>query len=191
MKEFIKKISDIQATLKAPKNQYNKFGQYNYRSCEDILEAVKPLLNKAGLVLTISDDVVQIGGRVYVKSTSTITDGTNNISNTSWAREAEEQKGMSPAQITGSCSSYAKKYSLNGLFLIDDTKDADATNTHGKDNTVDKVAIANKSLSNSIAFTADTNTSSGTLSVITKPAASFKRPVTKQVESVSSSDGDL
>lgn len=133
MSEFIKKVSEIQTKLKAPKSQFNKFGNYAYRNCEDILEALKPLLNGSGLVLTVTDEIVEVGGRVYVKATSTITDGENSLSNSALAREAEEQKGMNDAQITGSSSSYARKYSLNGLFLIDDTKDADATNTHGKE----------------------------------------------------------
>jgi hypothetical protein len=128
--EFIKKVAVIQQKLKAPKNQRNNFGNYNYRSCEDILEAVKPLLGD--LVLSVSDDLVEVGGRVYVKAIATITDGENVLSNTAFAREAEQKKGMDEAQITGSVSSYSRKYSLNGLFLIDDTKDADATNDHGK-----------------------------------------------------------
>ena len=137
MGEFIKKVSKIQATLKAPKSQFNKFGNYAYRNAEDILEAVKPLLAEAGLVLTITDELVigVNGGENYIRSVATITDGTNTVTNSALAREATEQKGMNPAQITGSTSSYARKYALNGLFLIDDTKDADATNTHGKEET--------------------------------------------------------
>ncbi len=128
MKELVKKLAKIQKELKAPKNQHNKFGNYNYRNQEDILEAVKPLLGD--LVLTVSDEVVEVGGRVYIKATSTITDGVDSISNTAFAREPEEQKGMSESQISGSSSSYSRKYSLNGLFLIDDTKDPD-TNEFG------------------------------------------------------------
>ena len=127
---MIKKIADIQSKLKAPKGQMNKFGGYKYRSCEDILEAVKPLLGD--LVLTISDDIVAVGDRVYVKATATLSDGGHTVSTTAFAREAETKKGMDEAQITGSASSYARKYALNGLFCIDDTKDADATNDHGK-----------------------------------------------------------
>jgi len=125
-----KKLAEIQAKLKAPKGQMNKFGGYKYRSCEDILEAVKPLLGD--LVLTISDDITLVGDRVYVKATATVSDGEQSISTTAFAREAEVKKGMDEAQITGSASSYARKYALNGLFCIDDTKDADATNDHGK-----------------------------------------------------------
>lgn len=125
-----KKLADIQQKLKAPKGQMNKFGGYKYRSCEDILEAVKPLLGD--LVLTVSDDIVAVGDRVYVKAKATITDGEHIICTTAFAREAETKKGMDEAQITGSASSYARKYALNGLFCIDDTKDADATNDHGK-----------------------------------------------------------
>lgn len=129
-KTLVERLAKIQETLKAPKGQMNKFGGYAYRSCEDILEAVKPLLG--GLILTVSDEVVEIGGRVYVKATAKITDGKEVESVSSFAREPQDQKGMNEAQITGSASSYARKYALNGLFLIDDTKDADATNDHGK-----------------------------------------------------------
>lgn len=127
---MISKVAQIQAKLKAPKGQMNKFGGYKYRSCEDILEAVKPLLGD--LVLTISDDIVAVGDRVYVKATATLSDGEHTMSATAFAREAETKKGMDEAQITGSASSYARKYALNGLFCIDDTADSDATNDHGK-----------------------------------------------------------
>lgn len=133
MKELIKKICKIQGELKAPKNQFNNFGGYKYRSCEDILEAVKPLLSENGLVLTVNDEMVLVGTRVYVKATATITDGENSLSNSAYAREAESKKGMDDSQVTGATSSYARKYALNGLLCIDDTKDADATNTHGKE----------------------------------------------------------
>ena len=133
MKVFVEKVAKIQATLKAPKGQMNKFGGYKYRSCEDILEAVKPLLAEAGLILTVNDELVMAGDRFYIKATAIITDGTNTVSNSALARESEEKKGMDTAQVTGACSSYARKYALNGLLLIDDTKDADATETHGKD----------------------------------------------------------
>jgi len=115
----------IQSELKAPKGQYNSFGKYKYRSCEDILEAVKPLLVKYDAVLTISDEIVEIGGRVYVKAVATLRCGENCYTNTAYAREPAEKKGMDEAQVTGTASSYARKYCLNGLFLIDDTKDAD------------------------------------------------------------------
>ena len=122
---MIKKLCKIQRELKAPKNQKNSFGGYNYRSCEDILEAVKPLLAAEGIVLTITDNIEMIGGRYYVKATATVTDGEKSISTTAFAREAEGRKGMDESQVTGSSSSYARKYALNGLFCIDDTKDAD------------------------------------------------------------------
>lgn len=122
-----KALSEIQGKLKVPKNQRNSFGNYNYRSCEDILEAVKPLLGDN--VLTISDKVVRLGTRYYVKAVAKF----NSIEVTAYAREEENKKGMDGAQITGSASSYARKYALNGLFLIDDTKDSDATNTHDKE----------------------------------------------------------
>ena len=133
-KKEIKILQSIQVQLKAPKGQTNKFGNYRYRSAEDILEAVKPLLNKYGTYLTISDDIVEVGGRVYVKATATLFESHQGeiASVNAFAREAEVKKGMDDAQITGSASSYARKYALNGLFAIDDTKDPDATNDHGK-----------------------------------------------------------
>lgn len=117
------KLSAIQKQLKAPKAQYNSFGKYHYRSCEDLLEAVKPLLD--GLFLTLADELVQIGDRYYVRAKATISDGADSIVTIAYAREEETKKGMDAAQITGACSSYARKYALNGLFLADDTKDAD------------------------------------------------------------------
>lgn len=123
--EFWEKLVAIQSDLKAPKGQTNSFGGYKYRSCEDILEAVKPHLARHGLVLNISDDIVEVTGRVYVKATAIITDGTTSQSVTAYAREADSKKGMDPSQVTGASSSYARKYALNGLFCIDDTKDAD------------------------------------------------------------------
>ena len=123
----------IQSELKAPKNQYNSFGKYKYRNCEDILEAVKPLLLKYKCVLTISDKIAGSEQLMVIESTATITDGTNVISVTAHAGIDVNRKGMDIAQSFGASSSYARKYALNGLFLIDDTKDADATNTHGKE----------------------------------------------------------
>ena len=126
MSDFYKSIVSIQENLNAPKNQINKFGNYAYRSAEDILIALKPLLAKAGLFVVISDEVVNISERYYVKSTVRITDGTNSIENTAFAREALTKKGMDESQITGSASSYSRKYALNGLLCIDDNKDADS-----------------------------------------------------------------
>ena len=133
-KNIRQKLQGIQSSLKAPKGQTNKFGGYRYRSAEDILESVKPLLGEWGCSLVIQDDVVEVGGRVYVKATASLADNDTElaISATAFAREAEAKKGMDEAQITGSASSYARKYALNGLFAIDDTKDPDGTNTHGK-----------------------------------------------------------
>ena len=119
------KLSEIQNRLKAPKGQYNSFGKYHYRSAEDILEAVKPLNAEYGISLTLSDEVKEIGGRIYVVATATITDGSDEISVKSSAREPESKKGMDDSQITGATSSYARKYALNGLYAIDDNKDAD------------------------------------------------------------------
>lgn len=128
-KEFIQRLAKIQKELNAPKNQRNSFGNYNYRSCEDILEGVKPLLGD--LFLSISDEIVQIGDRFYVKATATITDGETSHSTSAMARESLTKKGMDDAQVTGATSSYARKYCLNGLFGIDDAKDAD-TDEHNK-----------------------------------------------------------
>lgn len=135
---IIEKLAAVQAALKAPKSQRNNFGNYNYRSCEDILEAVKPLLVKQGLALTISDEITAVGERIYVKATATLFDGQETMTVSAYAREEESKKGMDASQVTGAASSYARKYALNGLFCIDDTKDADATNTHGKEETETK-----------------------------------------------------
>lgn len=135
---IIEKLAAVQAALKAPKSQRNNFGNYNYRSCEDILEAVKPLLVKQGLALTISDEITAVGERIYVKATATLFDGKETMTVSAYAREEESKKGMDASQVTGAASSYARKYALNGLFCIDDTKDADATNTHGKEETETK-----------------------------------------------------
>lgn len=124
-------LNHIQKSLKSPKGQTNNFGGYKYRSCEDILEAIKPLLGDATLLL--NDEIVQIGDRFYVKATASIYDGITISSATAYAREPLEKKGMDTAQITGATSSYARKYALNGLFCIDDTKDADSTNTHDRE----------------------------------------------------------
>lgn len=117
----------VQAELKAPKNQRNNFGKYNYRSCEDIIEAVKPLLKENGLFLTMSDDIVLIGDRYYVKATVSVTDIVTgeSVQTSALAREAAQKKGMDESQVTGTASSYARKYALNGLLAIDDAKDAD------------------------------------------------------------------
>lgn len=125
-----KALAKVQQELNAPKGQMNTFGGYRYRSCEDILMAVKPLLGDMSIV--ISDEIVMIGDRIYVKATAAITDGKDRIETTAYAREAATKKGMDESQTTGSASSYARKYALNGLLLIDDSKDADATNDHGK-----------------------------------------------------------
>ena len=129
------KLMTVQTKLRAPKGQYNNFGRYSYRSCEDILEALKPLLAEVGAIVNISDEVKLIGDRFYVEATASFIDvetGERMIAKAS-AREAETKKGMDDSQVTGSVSSYARKYALNGLFAIDDNKDSDATNTHNKD----------------------------------------------------------
>ncbi len=147
--EIYKKLLNVQAELKAPKNQYNSFGKYSYRSCEDILEAVKPILLKHKATIMISDDIVFIEGRHYVKVTVRFIDIETGdvIENTALARESADKKGQDESQITGSTSSYARKYALNGMFLIDDTKDADATNTNGKEVKGNNTPQTNKKLS--------------------------------------------
>lgn len=132
---MLKKLLAVQTALKAPKGQYNDFGEYNYRSCEDILEALKPLLSEHGLVLTISDSLEMIGDRYYVKAVANLADTESKLSveTVAYAREDETKKKMDGSQITGAASSYARKYALNGLFCIDDTKDADTM-----DNRIDK-----------------------------------------------------
>ena len=129
------KLMTVQTKLRAPKGQYNQFGHYSYRSCEDILEALKPLLAEVGAIVNVSDEVKLIGNRFYVEATAIFLDcetGDSVVARAS-AREDESKKGMDLAQVTGSVSSYARKYARNGLFAIDDNKDSDATNTHGKD----------------------------------------------------------
>ena len=129
------KLMTVQTKLRAPKGQYNQFGHYSYRSCEDILEALKPLLAEVGAIVNVSDEVKLIGDRFYVEATAMFLDcetGDSVVARAS-AREDETKKGMDLAQVTGSVSSYARKYALNGLFAIDDNKDSDATNTHNKD----------------------------------------------------------
>lgn len=128
------KLQRIQSSLKAPKGQTNKFGGYSYRSCEDILTALKPLLKENECSIIITDDLMAMEGRIFVQSTSALLDNASEqvVQAKGFAEHAETKKGMDQSQITGSTSSYARKYSLNGLFAIDDTKDADATNNHGK-----------------------------------------------------------
>lgn len=126
-KNLLTKLSEIQSELKAPKGQYNSFGKYSYRSCEDILEAVKPLTTSRNVVLTVSDEVINVGSRFYIKAVARLTDAESAeiIETTAFAREPDSKKGMDDSQVTGTASSYARKYALNGLFCIDDAKDAD------------------------------------------------------------------
>jgi hypothetical protein len=137
----MKELINLQQTLKAPKNQYNKFGDYHYRSCEDILEALKPLLKKEKCFLTISDNISLVGDWHYVEVQVTLFNSSGeSISVTAAARETEERKKSDASQLTGAASSYARKYALSGLFLLDDTKDADATNKHDTTGQPDKKA---------------------------------------------------
>ena len=128
------KLVKVQSELKAPKSQYNSFGKYSYRNCEDILEALKPILNEVKAIVNISDEVVLIGDRYYIKATVKFIDAETGemVEASAMAREEETKKGMDASKLTGSTSSYARKYALNGLFAIDDTKDSDTTNTHNK-----------------------------------------------------------
>lgn len=128
------KLMYVQQNLKAPKGQYNRFGGFHYRSCEDIQEAVKPILAEVKAILTVDDDLLMIGDRYYLKATARFTDTEDgeSICNTAYAREAEQKAGMDAAQLTGACSSYARKYALNGLFCIDDAKDADTMDNGGQ-----------------------------------------------------------
>lgn len=126
-------LAQIQAEVKAPKGQFNSFGKYKYRSAEDILESVKPVINPKGFSVSISDTIIMVGDRYYVQAVATLTDGKETYSATGYAREEDSKKGMDGSQVTGAASSYARKYALNGLFALDDTKDADATNTHGQE----------------------------------------------------------
>lgn len=136
MKDILTKLNKVQTELKAPKGQYNNFGKYKYRNCEDILEAVKPLLSKYGLVILIDDSLELVGERYYIRAKAIVYDieSGNSICNSAYAREEETKKGMDASQITGSASSYARKYALNGLLAIDDTKDSDSQNNGSKPN---------------------------------------------------------
>ena len=132
MADLTKKLAAIQSRLKAPKNQYNSFGKYKYRSCEDILEALKPLANEQGCTITIEDSPIMVGEWHYIQATATLSDGYNSKSVKAYARESETKSDMDSSQITGTASSYARKYALNGLFAIDDTKDADTMDNRPK-----------------------------------------------------------
>ncbi len=151
---MIKKLITIQHDLKAPKKQFNSFGKYNYRNQEDILEALKPLLYAQGLVLTLSDTVMTVGDALFVEATATISDGEKSMTTVAQAGLDLNKKGMDKAQATGASSSYARKYALNAMFLIDDTKDSDATNKHGKTQTTVAQTTTSKDplLSNSEAY---------------------------------------
>lgn len=135
MKNILNKLNKIQVELKAPKSQYNKFGNYKYRNSEDILEALKPLLEKHKTAINITDEIILIGDRYYIKATASLYDIESGIfiDAVAFAREEETKKGMDASQITGSASSYARKYALNGLLAIDDTKDSDTINKHEKE----------------------------------------------------------
>jgi len=165
-------LAEIQAKVKAPKGQFNSFGKYHYRSAEDILEAVKQVINPMGFYISISDSIVVQGDRFYVQATATLSNGTETYTSTAFAREEESKKGMDGSQVTGASSSYARKYALNGLFALDDTKDSDATNTHGKEQTPainwqSKVNACNSLSQLSDLFTAHETTIAGDKSILT------------------------
>lgn len=142
MGKINQQLREVQQKLKAPKGQENTFGHYRYRSCEDILEAVKPLLGEQGLTLVITDGIAQVGERIYISATAKVTnDDGESVENVAFAREPDEKRGMDASQITGTASSYARKYSLNGLFAIDDTKDADTDEYHRRTQSAQSQAI--------------------------------------------------
>ena len=145
MEKLNKALIKVQSELKAPKGQYNSFGKYAYRSAEDILESVKPLLASNGLSMRVTDEVMEVGGAVFINATVVVTDGADSIYASAQAGIDPNRKGMDIAQSYGSSSSYARKYALNGMFLIDDTKDADATNTHGKSQSSQSTSTAKAS----------------------------------------------
>lgn len=145
MEKLNKALIKVQSELKAPKGQYNNFGKYAYRSAEDILESVKPLLAKNGLSMTISDEVIEVGGLTFINASVRVSDGVDVITASAQAGIDPNRKGMDIAQSFGSSASYARKYALNGMFLIDDTKDADSTNTHGKTSSAPAKAAPKKS----------------------------------------------
>lgn len=147
-KNIYEKLLNAQSKLKVPKSNFNSFGKYKYRSCEDILEAVKPIMQEEKMLLTLADEVVLIGERYYVKATATVTFDKESLSVSAYAREEEEKKGQDASQITGTASSYARKYALNGLFNIDDTKDADTDEYQKQTNKTEitkKVSLATES----------------------------------------------
>lgn len=151
MTNICEKLRAVQVELHAPKNQKNSFGGYNYRSAEDILEAVKPVLNTHGLTLIVGDEVVQVGDRIYVKATATVLDGTDSVSATGYAREQAAKKGMDESQITGAASSYSRKYALNGLFAIDDSKDVDTDEARKQaDSAPDPVQVKLREVTNAL-----------------------------------------
>lgn len=135
------KLAEIQNLVKAPKSNFNNFGKYKYRSKEDILEAVKQVVNPLGFSITVQDEVVLLGNRFYIKATAILTDGKERYEATGWAREAEQKKGMDESQITGATASYAGKYALGNLFALDDTKDQDALNNHSDNNEEKRIVV--------------------------------------------------
>ena len=171
MSNLNKILCEIQTTLKAHKGQRNNFGKYNYRSAEDVLEALKPHLTKHNVTIQLMEEVMDMGGELFIKSFATLSDGENGITATAYAGIDLNAKGMSKAQATGASSSYAKKYALGNLFLLDDTKDADATNQHGKGNST---PTAKKKLTKDIITKMQGAVASGNTEQVTSALANYE-----------------
>lgn len=177
------KLMNIQSELKAPKSQFNSFGNYNYRSCEDILEGLKPIILKHKAAVVVTDEIMQIGGRYYVKAIAKLIDieSGESIEASAYAREEESKKGMDLSQITGSTSSYARKYALNGLFAIDDTKDSDFTNKH-EDKPKNEGKKTSSNSSDSSTFTCSSCNATITQAVHTFSTNKFKKPLCRDCQ---------
>lgn len=189
--ELHKKLLLVQSNLNAPKNQVNKFGGYNFRSCEDILMAVKPLLLEHGLVLNISDDIEVKGDRTYVMATASVTDGSGStISSKAYAREPLDKKGSDQSQITGAASSYARKYALSGLFLLDDQKDADTQDNRDKGTDTNKTTEV-KSLTKSVVSLLDAGKDAEAYAVLYAADTELRTEVWKELKSVDNAQSRL
>ena len=175
------KLMKVQSELKAPKGQYNSFGKYAYRNCEDILEALKPILAEVKAIVNLSDEMILIGERYYVKASAKFIDAETGevVEVCANAREEENKKGMDSSQLTGSTSSYARKYALNGLFAIDDTKDSDTTNTHGKESNSNKLDVISEPQSKRLFMLAKGKDTDKVKNVITKHGFASSKDITK------------
>ena len=175
------KLVKVQSELKAPKSQYNSFGKYSYRNCEDILEALKPILNEVKAIVNISDEVVLIGDRYYIKATVKFIDAETGemVEASAMAREEETKKGMDASQLTGSTSSYARKYALNGLFAIDDTKDSDFTNTHDKEDKKKTLEVISEAQAKRMYMLAKGKDTDKVKNIVSKYGFSSSKDITK------------